>query len=383
MSNLKALLQPLQLGPITLKNRIFMSAMTRNRSVPTNVPNGINVEYYQQRAAGGAGLIVTETSSQWQNAPRIWSEEQVRGWKKVTDAVHKEGGVIFAQEMHLEISLVGRLSHPDAPEQIASGQPVYAPSAIAARGGQSRFLAGQPGHITPTAIADPHTLLSQWKQASVNAKEAGFDCVEIHSAYGYLIHQFLDSTSNDRTDEWGGSVQNRARFALEVVKITADIWGAERVGIKLNPVAGYNDVGMPLQETSDTFRYLISELDSLGIAYVALVRDTESLDPVIDGTRRGTKHDVLGTYASLVKNPATRVFANASFTGEEASRYVEDGKVDGVFFGILRVANPDFAKKLEKGAAVEENVDFMTLTGHGGLESDERKGYVDYPAAAF
>ncbi|SJL18119.1 uncharacterized protein ARMOST_21691 [Armillaria ostoyae] len=355
MSNLKALFQPLQLGPITLKNRIFMSAMTRNGSVPTNVPNGINVEYYQQRAAGGAGLIVMESilivqqGSQWQNAPGIWSEEQ-------------EGGAIFAQLWHF-----GRLSHPNAPKQIASGQPVYAPSAIVARGGQFRFLAGQPGYITPTAIADPHTLLSQ-----------------------------------DPRHVRGGSVQNRAWFALEVVKIAADIWGADRVGIKLNPVAGYNDVGyghdfkcqevytladqwnrMPLQETLDTFRYLISELDNLGIAYVALVRYAESLDPVIDGARRRTKHDVLSRYAPLVKNPATRVFANASFMGKEASRYVEDGEVDGVFFGILWVANPDFMKRLEKGESLEENNNFMTLTGYGGLESDERQGYVNYPAAMF
>ncbi len=136
------------------------------------------------------------------------------------------------------MSLVGRLSHPDAPEQIASGQPVFGPSAIAARGAEFRFLVGRPGYTTPTAIDDPHTLLSQWKQATVHAEEAGFDGVEIHGAYGYLIHQFLDCTSNDRADEWGGSVHNRARLALEVVKIAADIWGPGRVGIKLNPCGG-------------------------------------------------------------------------------------------------------------------------------------------------
>ncbi|KAK0205605.1 hypothetical protein DFS33DRAFT_1329594 [Desarmillaria ectypa] len=384
MSNLKALFQPLKVGPITLRNRIFMSAMTRNRSVPTNIPNNLNVEYYRQRAAGGAGLIISEgvliaqQGTEWPNAPGIWSQDQVKGWKKVTDAVHEEGGVIFAQLWHL-----GRVSHPDAPEQIASGKPVYAPSAIAARGGKFRFLPGQPGYVTPTVIDDPRTLLSQWKQAAVNAKEAGFDGVEIHGANGYLVHQFLDSTSNHRTDEWGGSVQNRVRFALEVVKTALEVWGAERVGIKFNPAGGYNDVGMPLQETLDTFRYLISELDSLGIAYVTLVRYAESYDPVIDGARRGTKHDILGTYASLLKNPATRVFSNASFTGEEAARYVEDEKVDGVFFGIPWVANPDFARRLEKGAPLEGNIDFTTLYGHGGIEEDERKGYADYPLAAF
>ncbi|KAK0447211.1 FMN-linked oxidoreductase [Armillaria borealis] len=338
MSNLKMLFQPLRFGPITLKNRIFMSAMTRNQSVPTNIPNGINTEYYRQRAEGGAGLIITEGvliahASEWQNAPGIWE----------------------ALSLHSYGIVIGRVNHPDAPEQIASGLPVYAPSPIAARGGKFRFLPGQPGYVTPAAIDDPRTLLAQWKQAAINAKESGFDGVEIHRANGYLIHQFLDSTLNHRTDEWGGNVQNRARFALEVVKTTVDVWGAERVGIKLNPAGGYNDIGMPIQETLDTFRYLISELDKLGIAYVTLMR----------------------------YNPATRVFGNASFTGEEAARYIEDGKVDGVFFGIPWIPNPDFAKRLEKGKAPEANIDFATLYGRGGLEEDEKKGYVDYPVAEF
>ncbi|KAK0439026.1 FMN-linked oxidoreductase [Desarmillaria tabescens] len=245
-----------------------MSALTRNHAIPTNVPNSLNTEYYRQRAAGGAGLI---------NAFGIWSQEQVNGWKNVTDAVHEEGGVIFAQLWHL-----GRLSHPDAPEQIASGLP---PSVISARGGNFRFLPGQPGYVTPTAIDDPRILLANGNR--------------------------LLSTRN-----------------------RPDVWGANRVGIKLNPAEGYNDVGMPLQETLGIFGYLISEIDRLGIAYVALVRYAGNLDPVIDGARRATKHDVLGTYTPLLKNPATNVFANALFTGEEAVQYVEDGKVDGVFFGI-------------------------------------------------
>ncbi|KAK0484426.1 hypothetical protein IW261DRAFT_836759 [Armillaria novae-zelandiae] len=286
MSNLKALLSPLKLGPISLKNRVFMAPMTRNRSVPTNVPNSINAEYYRQRAQGGAGLIITEgilitqQGSEWQNAPGIWSKDQVKGWKNVTDAVHEEGGVIFAQ-VH-----IGRTGHPDAPEQIASGQPVYAPSPIAAQGGKFRFLPGQPGYVTPTAIDDPRTMLAQWKKAAINAKESGFDGVEIHGANGYLIHQFLDSTSNQRGDEWGGSVENRARFPLEVVKTAVDVWGPDRVGIKLSPAGGNNDVGMPIQETLDTFGYFISELDKFGIAYVALMRYVDAFD----STGRGTKH---------------------------------------------------------------------------------------------
>ncbi|KAK0484429.1 hypothetical protein IW261DRAFT_1330659 [Armillaria novae-zelandiae] len=378
MSNLKALFAPLKLGPITLKNRVLMAPMSRNRSVPTNVPNAINAEYYRQRAQGGAGLIITEGTlisqqgSQWQNAPGIWSEDQVKGWKNVTDAVHEEGGVIFAQLCHL-----GRTGHPDAPEQIASGQPVYAPSPIAAQGGKFRFLPGQPGYVTPTAIDDPRTLLAQWKQAAINAKESGFDGVEIHGASGHLIHQFLDNTSNRREDEWGGSVENRARFPLEVVKTAIDVWGAERVGIKLSPAGGNNDVGMPIQETLDTFRYFISELDKLGIAYVTLMRYVASFDV----TGRGTNHDVIDAYSSFVKNPATKVFGNASFTGEEAAQYISDGKVDGVFFGIPWITNPDFAKRLENGKALEGKLDFATLYGRGGSEADEKRGYIDYPVA--
>ncbi len=166
MSNVAALFQPLKLGPLTLKNRIFMSALTRSRSVPTNVPNAINVEYYKQRAQGGAGLIVsegvlvTQQGTEWQNAPGIWNKEQVDAWKKVTDAVHDAGSVIFAQLWHCasirdwvvlitdQWFTVGRVSHPNAPEQVAAGVPVYAPSALAARGGKFRFLEGEPGYVT-------------------------------------------------------------------------------------------------------------------------------------------------------------------------------------------------------------------------------------------
>ncbi|KAK0461672.1 uncharacterized protein EV420DRAFT_1664558 [Desarmillaria tabescens] len=382
LTSLQALFQPLQLGPLTLKNRVLMSAMTRNRSVPTNVPNEINVEYYKQRAAGGAGLIVAEgmlicqQGSGWQNAPGIWSREQVLEWKKITDAVHAEGSLIYAQLWHL-----GRVSHPDAPEQIASEQPVYAPSAISARGGKFRFLPGQPGYVTPTAIDDPRKLLPMWKQAAINAKEAGFDGVEIHGASGYLIHQFLDNTSNHRIDEWGSSIENRSRFGLEVVKIMIDVWGADRVAIKLTPAGGYNDQGMPLKETIDTFTYFINELDKLKIAYVALVRWMEFLDPVIDGSHRATKHDIVATYAPLLKN--VTVFANAGFTAEEAACYISQNQIAGVFFGVPWIAHPDFAKRLQYGKPLDGKLDMSTLYGHGKDMETEKKGYIDYPPAEY
>ncbi|KAK0197101.1 hypothetical protein F5146DRAFT_28636 [Armillaria mellea] len=379
---LQALFQPLHLGPITLRNRVFMSPMTRGRSVPTNVPNDINVEYYKQRAAGGAGLIVTEgvtitqQGTEWKNVPGIWSSEQVKGWKEVTDAVHTEGGTIFAQLWHL-----GRVSHPDAPEQIASGEPVYAPSAISARGGKFRHLPGQPGYVTPTAVKDPRVLITQWKQAAINAKAAGFDGVEIHGANGYLVHQFLDSTSNQRGDEWGGSVENRSRFGLEVTKALIEVWGADRIGIKLNPTGGYNDLGMPLQETLDTFSYFISEADKFGLAYINLVRYVDILDQIVDGAKRGIKHDVLASYVPLIKR--STVFVNGGYTGEEAAELISQGKVAGVFFGFPWIAHPDFSKRLEYGKPLDGQPDFTTLYGRGADEESEKKGYTDYPFAHY
>ncbi|KAF9030309.1 FMN-linked oxidoreductase [Hymenopellis radicata] len=382
MSNVAALFQPLKLGPLTLKNRIFMSALTRNRSVPTNVPNAINAEYYKQRAQGGAGLIVsegvlvTQQGSEWQNAPGLWNKEQVDGWKKVTDAVHDAGSVIFAQLWH-----VGRVSHPDAPEQIAAGVPVYAPSALAARGGKFRFLEGEPGYVTPTAIDDPWKLVALFKQAAINAKEAGFDGVEIHGANGYLVHQFLDSTSNHRTDQWGGSVENRSRFGLEVLKAAIDVWGADGVGIKLNPAGGYNDMGMPLEETIETFKYFIEEADKLGMAYFALVRYAEILDPEYDGKRRATIHDIIPTYGPFVKKAL--VLANAGFTPVEAAEHIESGKVAGAFFGFPWVTHPDLALRVKHSKALDNAPDFPHLFGMGGDLESQRKGYTDYPIASY
>ncbi|KAF8892864.1 hypothetical protein CPB85DRAFT_229893 [Mucidula mucida] len=380
MPNLASLFQPFQLGPHTLRNRVLLSAMTRNRSVPTTVPNDVNVEYYRQRAAGGAGLIVaegtliTQQGSEWQNAPGLWSEEHVKGWRKVTDAVHGEGGKIYAQLWHL-----GRINHPNAPEQIKAKEPVYAPSAIAARGGKFRFLPGSPGYVTPTSIDDPSKLLPAWRRAAENAKAAGFDGVEAHGANGYLLSQFLDSTVNKRTDQWGGSPQNRGRFGLEVLKVLCDVWGSDRVSIKVSPTGGYNDVGMPLEETVKTYSHFITEADKMKLAYICLVRYSKTFDPVIDGQQRATKHDVLATYANLIKQSAT--FANANYNGPEAAKAIDQGQVHGVFFGVPWIANPDFARRLEQGKSLNGKVNFATLYGNGGDIEAQRRGYTDYPTA--
>ncbi|KAJ7582701.1 hypothetical protein C8J56DRAFT_227716 [Mycena floridula] len=376
--SIQVLFEPLTLGLLTLKNRVLMSALTRSRSVPKTTPNALNEEYYKQRA--GAGLIVNEATlvcpqgSEWTHAPGIFNQEQVVGWKKITNTVHREGSLIFCQLWHL-----GRISHPDMPEQIAAGEPVYAPSAISAKGGKFRLLPGSSGYVTPTAMEDPQLIIDRFKQAAINAKEAGFDGIEIHGANGYLPNQFLDSNSNQRSDRWGGSVENRARFCLEVVKVVSDVWSPDRVSLKLSPCGGYNDMGMPLAETIETYSYLISEINKLDIAYLVLARYSEDFDP----TGRGTPHDVVATYRHLISNPKTRFFVNGGFTPEEAAQYVSEGKADGVFFGLLYINTPDLAQRIQHGKPLDNPMDYATLYGHEGTEESNAKGYTDYPATVY
>ncbi|ESK85807.1 nadh:flavin oxidoreductase nadh oxidase [Moniliophthora roreri MCA 2997] len=373
------LFQPLKLGPITLRNRVVMSALTRNRAVPTNVPNHVMGEYYRQRAKGGAGLIISEGTlvsqqgTEWEHAPGIWNEEQMKAWSKITTAVHEEGGLIYCQLWH-----VGRLSHPDAPEQRASGEPVYGPSAISARGGKFRFIPGHPGYTTPTEVDDPWKLVALFKTAAVNAKKAGFDGAELHGAMGYLISQFLDNTANLRTDQWGGSVENRSRFGLEVLKAVSEIFGSDRVGIKLSPCGGYNDMGMPLEDTLETFRYFITQADNLKLAYICLVRYDERLDIVIDGEPRSIKHDVIDSYAHYIKNSA--LFLNAGVSPTEGEQLVASGKVSAIVFGYLWIAHPDLAKRIQHNKPLHpEKTIIHRLYVPAGLEVEEqREGYADY-----
>ncbi|KAJ7356788.1 hypothetical protein DFH08DRAFT_850067, partial [Mycena albidolilacea] len=217
--------------------------------------------------------------------------------------------------MYCQLWHLGRLNHPEAPEQIASGEPVYAPSAIGARFVKSRYFPGGAPYSTPTEVPDPTILIAQYKQAAINAKEAGFDGVELHGSNGYLPHQFLDSGSNKRTDKWGGSEENRARFLLEVLKALREVWGPN-VGMRVSPATGNNDMGMPLQDTLKTNGYLFREVDKLGLAYVTLIRYSERYDPERDGKRHAPRHDVLATYRSLLPN--THIFLNLEVTPELA-----------------------------------------------------------------
>ncbi|KAJ6492036.1 hypothetical protein C8R45DRAFT_867538 [Mycena sanguinolenta] len=375
---MSALFTPLKLGSTTISNRLGMSALTRNRSSAT-VPNEIMLKYYVQRAKGGAGLIVTEAilvtpqGTEFQQAPGLWNKAQVEGWKKITDAVHAAGSKIYAQLWHL-----GRLSHPDAPQQVAAGVPVYAPSALSARGGKFRFLPGEPGYVKPTELADPTAIIAQFKEAAINAKEAGFDGVELHGANGYIVHQFLDSSSNKRTDKWGGSPENRTRFALEILKELKAVWGSD-VAIRISPAGGYNDMGMPLQDTIDTFGHLLRESEALGLSYVALVRYNPWTDPEFDGKKRATQHDVVETFRPfLAKTP---VFVNSGVTPDEAEELIKSGKAAGVFMGMNWLTHPDLGRRIREGKPLDNAPDFMTLYGAEGV--DPALGYIDYKEATY
>ncbi|KAG2008546.1 NADH:flavin oxidoreductase/NADH oxidase [Coprinopsis cinerea AmutBmut pab1-1] len=377
--SVEALFTPVQIGDVTVKNRVHMSALTRNRA-PNTVPYDLMKEYYVQRVRGGAGLIVTEgvlivrQGTEWAHAPGIWSDEQVEEWKKIVDAVHAEGGHIYAQLWHL-----GRVSHPDAPEQKLAGTPVYAPSAVSARGGKFRFIEGQPGYVTPTAIDDPTVLIEQFRHAGINAKKAGFDGVELHGANGYLIAQFLDNNSNKRTDQWGGSVENRSRFGLEVLKALKESFG-NNVAVKLSPAGGYNDMGMPLQETLDTYRYFITEADKLGLSYFTLLRYCPKLDVEYDGQKRATQHDVLESYRPYIKN--AKVVLNGDLSGEEAASLISSGKIDAAAFGFVWVTHPDVANRIKAGKPLSNPPNFPLMQiGEGEDPKNWGTGYLDYPAA--
>ncbi|KAF9053256.1 hypothetical protein BJ165DRAFT_849881 [Panaeolus papilionaceus] len=375
--NFKALFEPLQIGDITIKNRIAMSALTRNRAVDT-YPTELMKEYYVQRVKGDVGLIVTEgilvtrQGTEWPLAPGIWDDKHVKGWKNIVDGVHEAGGHIYAQLWHL-----GRVSHPDAPEQILAGTPVYAPSAVSARGGIFRHIPGTPGYVTPTAVPDPRTIIAQFKQGAINAKKAGFDGVELHGANGYLIAQFLDTNCNQRTDEWGGSVENRARFGLEVLKELVSVFG-RNVAVRLSPAGGYNDVGMPLEETIATFSYFITEADKLGLAYIVLVRYSPKFDIEIDGKPRATKHDVIATLKPFVKN--AKLIVNADVTAEEGEKLISEGQVDAIAIGFNYITHPDLAKRVAHGHPLDNIPDIPHLQTNK-TSTDFATGYTDYPIA--
>ncbi|CCE10980.1 N-ethylmaleimide reductase, FMN-linked [Bradyrhizobium sp. STM 3843] len=351
------LFEPFKLGPITLANRAVMAPLTRNRAVDGMVPGPLAAEYYGQRAS--AGLLITEASqiSQqgqgYQDTPGIYSKAQVEGWRKVTDRVHANGGRIFIQLWH-----VGRISHVSL--QPNGGAPV-APSAIQAK--TKTFVGGAFTDVSaPRALelSEIPGIIESYKQAALNAIEAGFDGVEIHGANGYLLDQFAKDGTNKRTDAYGGSIENRARLMLEVSKVVADAIGPEKTGIRISPVTPANDVSD--SNPQPLFDYIVDQLNALNLVYLH----------VIEGATGGPRDIAPFDYASLRKRFKGAYMANNGYDLALANKVLDADAADLIAFGKLFISNPDLVERLKRGAPLN---DFDKNTFYGG----SAKGYVDYP----
>ena len=351
------LFSPLKLGDIELSNRIFMAPMTRNRA-PDNIANAMMATYYRQRATGG--LLITEGSQISEQAvgypatPGIYSSEQVQGWRQVTDAVHAGGGHIFLQLWHC-----GRVSHPD----FHGGEPAVAPSAIRPAGDAFTFTGLKPFE-TPRELtfSEIAAVVDDYKRGAVNAIAAGFDGVEIHGANGYLLDQFLRDGSNQRSDGYGGSLENRARLILEVTEAVCDAVGADRVGIRLSPLQPFND--MKDSDPEATFSHVVRELNRFGLAYLH-VTEMGSEAPGV----AGPAFDLEKLHA-LWKGV---YITNGSYDKARGDAAIASGDADAIAFGVPFLANPDLVARLKSDA--ELNAPDMA-TFYGGDEH----GYSDYPA---
>ncbi len=342
---------PLRAGAFSLPNRIVMAPLTRCRASAGRVPNALMAEYYRQRVS--AGLILTEATSVepmgvgYPNTPGIWTDAQVEGWRQITDAVHGGGGTILLQLWH-----VGRVSDPI---YLDGRQPV-APSAIAPSGHVSLVRPMKP-FVTPRALEREEipAIIEAYRRGAENARRAGFDGVEIHGANGYLLDQFLQTSSNLRTDDYGGPVENRARLMLEVTDAVISVWGADRVGMHLAPRADSH--GMGDENPAATFGYVATELGRRGLAFLCA---REAYDGVELGPQLKQKFG--GVY-----------IANEGFTSQTAVQAIEAGKADAVAWGKLFIANPDLPRRFSEGFPLNEPQSQM-------FYADGGQGYIDYPS---
>jgi N-ethylmaleimide reductase len=357
----QALFQPYDMKGLQLRNRIVMAPMTRSRSDnPDAVATELTAQYYEQRAA--AGLIITEgtyvspEAAGYINVPGIYSDAQVKGWKLVTDAVHRKGGKIFAQIWH-----VGRISHPD----LLGGKLPLAPSALNPNI-QTYTFEGFKDTVTPQemSIADIKRTIEDFRKAGANAIKAGFDGVEIHSANGYLFHQFFNLYSNHRTDEYGGSQENRARLLFEVIDALATVMPLNRVGLRLNPSL-HGIQGMMVDEGSiPVHEYIVKRLNDYDLAYLHLVEPFTPVDNVPFAVAEVAKH-----FRPLYTGT---LIINKGFNGESGNKVIADGDADLVAFGVPFLANPDLVERIKKQAPLNAP-DMSTFYTPGP------KGYVDYP----
>ena len=358
----KSLFEPFLLGAISLQNRIVMSPMTRSRATAEHVPTELMAAYYRQRAS--AGLIITEGTSPapdgvgYARIPGLYNQTQVAAWRKVTQAVHERGGRIFVQLMH-----TGRVSHAlNMPPEAR----IIAPSAVGLSGTMWTDQQGMQPYPVPVAMteADIGHAVEQFSASAALAIEAGFDGVELHGANGYLIDQFLNTASNQRTDQWGGAIENRARFAVQVAQAVASRIGAARTGIRLSPYGAFNDM-LPDADMDALYTHLAAELSRLGLAYIHIVDHHSMGAPEVPAA---VKSKIRGAFHG------TLILSG----GYDQARAVADlnaGKGDLVAFGRPILANPDFVQRIKNGIHLAQP-DPSTFYTPG------EKGYTDYPSAS-
>ncbi|MDD5212543.1 MAG: alkene reductase [Sulfuricurvum sp.] len=349
------LLQPLKLGDSFINNRLIMAPMTRCRALDNHVPSPLMADYYAQRAT--AGLIIAEATMAMENnsafwmEPGIYSNAQVSAWKVVTDAVHAKGGKIFLQIWH-----GGRACHP----LLNNGVQPVSSSAIAIVHGEVHTPQGMQPYTLPRelTIKEIQEIVLGFKQAAINAKEAGFDGVEVHGANGYLIDQFLRDGTNKRTDQYGGSFENRGRFLFEILEAVCSVWGSENVGLRISPLNSYNDIID--SEPIGLYAWLASELNRFNLGYLHVMRSdffAQQSGDVMTPIRAAYKGTLIG---------------NMGYTPDEAFKAIDEGEVDAVAFGAYFIANPDFVERIKCGAPLNQP-DSNTFYTPGSV------GYTDYP----
>ena len=358
MADTAALFQPIPLGAIASSNRIAMAPLTRGRAGESRIPNDLMVEYYRQRAS--AGVIIAEATAiseqgyGWDQAPGIYNDEQVAGWKKVTEAVHAAGSKIVLQLWH-----VGRASHSDFQPH---GEMPVSSSAIAING-EVHTPQGKKSYEVPRALEldEIPGIIQQYVDATQRAQAAGFDGVEVHSANGYLLDQFLRDGVNQRTDDYGGSIENRARLMLEVTQAVIGTWSADRIGVRLSPNSTFNDLSD--SDTVATFTYVAEQLEPLGLAYLHVIEALPGHFMYTEGERAAP---------AIRKAFSGPLMLNGGYDAESGAEAIASKAADLISYGIPFIANPDLPERFRLGAELNAP-DQATFYTH------DAKGYTDYP----
>jgi len=355
------LFQPFRLHDLTLSNRIALAPMTRGRAGAVRLPNQLMADYYTQRSS--AGLLITEATTiseeanGWNESPGIYTDEMMEGWKHTTSAVHENGGVIFLQLWH-----TGRASH----SSFHGGKPSVAPSAIKINEPEIHTPTGKEPLEVPRALEtfEVPRVVDDYRRAAEQAKGAEFDGVELHAANGYLIDEFLQSKTNHRTDDYGGSVENRYRFLKEVTEAVTSVWPAHRVGVHLSPNGPYNDMGSP--DYREQFTFVARQLDRFGLAYLHVV------DGLAFGFHNLGEPMTLAEFREVFQGP---LIGNCGYTRETAEKSIAEGQADLISFGRPFISNPDLVERFRNGWPLAEPAQLADWSSPTGA-----KGYTDFPA---